>query len=67
MVGETHQRIGGAGKDSSPVLHLPKACCDGLKLGRGDRVDLVFDDVLVVIPRPGRQADRVRQALAEED
>ena len=47
------------------MLHLPLSWCDGLGLEKGDRVDLVFDDVLVVIPRKTPQADRVRRAMAE--
>jgi len=65
MVAETTHRIGSSGSPRSRVLHLPLSWCDGLGLEKGDRVDLVFDDVLVVIPRKTPQADRVRRAMAE--
>ncbi len=36
-----------------------------LGLKPGQTVEVLFDDILVVIPRPGPQADRVRKAMAE--
>jgi hypothetical protein len=42
---------------------VPKLWADALSLKAGDRVDLLFDEVLVVIPRPSKQAERVRRAM----
>lgn len=59
-------RVQPAGAGESRRLNLPKAWTDALSLKPGDVVEVLFDDVLVVIPRSGPQAERVRAALAEE-
>jgi bifunctional DNA-binding transcriptional regulator/antitoxin component of YhaV-PrlF toxin-antitoxin module len=47
-------------------MTFPTAWARALGMKPGDTVEVFYDDVLIVIPKPGRQADRVRRALAEE-
>lgn len=47
-------------------LTFPAAWARAIGLKPGDLVEVLYDDVLLVIPRPGPQADRVRRAMAEE-
>jgi hypothetical protein len=57
--------VGEVSGTGAKLLHIPKAFSEGNELRKGQRVELVFDDVLIVIPRPSPQADRVRRAMAE--
>lgn len=59
-------KIGEVAGSGGKLLHIPKAYIDGNNLHKGDVVELLFDDVLVLIPWPSPQADRVRRAMAEE-
>jgi len=65
MVALTRHRIGSSGKVSARVLHLPLAFCEGVGLAKGQVVEILYGDVLVVIPRPSPHAERVRLAMAE--
>jgi hypothetical protein len=64
MVAMREAKVGQVGRGAK-VLHLPKSWVDGVGIRAGQLVELVFDDILVVIPRPSRQADRVRRAMEE--
>jgi hypothetical protein len=65
MTGVRKVRVQPSGAGDSRRLNLPKAWTDALQLKPGDVVDVLFDDVLVVIPHPSPQAGRVRHAMAE--
>ena len=65
MSGRTTVRVQAAGVGTARRLNLPKSWTDSLGLQPGQRVDLLFDDVLVVVARPSRQAERVSAALEE--
>ncbi|HEV2166516.1 MAG TPA: AbrB/MazE/SpoVT family DNA-binding domain-containing protein [Thermoplasmata archaeon] len=52
--------MGGTG---AKLLHLPKAFAEGNGIRKGQHVELLFGDVLVLIPRESSQADRVRKAM----
>lgn len=45
------------------LLNVPKAYSTGLGLEGGEQVTLLLGEVLVVVPRPSPQADRVRRAM----
>lgn len=65
MPAATRVKIQAAGIGTSRRVNLPKSWTDALGLEPGNVVDLVFDDVLVVVARPSKQAARVRAALEE--
>ncbi|HEV2316693.1 MAG TPA: AbrB/MazE/SpoVT family DNA-binding domain-containing protein [Thermoplasmata archaeon] len=56
-------RIGEVGGTGAKLLHLPKAFAEGNGIRKGQHVELLFGDVLVLIPRESSQADRVRKAM----
>lgn len=58
-------RIGEVSGTGSKLVHLPKAFADGNRLRKGQAVELLLGDVLVLIPGPSAQADRVRRAMRE--
>jgi hypothetical protein len=66
MPGKALRTVGTNGSSRARYLVLPRAWCDGAGVSKGCRVEVLYDDVLVVIPKPGRQAERVRRALDEE-
>jgi bifunctional DNA-binding transcriptional regulator/antitoxin component of YhaV-PrlF toxin-antitoxin module len=65
MSGLSRRRVLG-NIDSGLRMTFPTAWARALGVKPGDSLEALYDDVLVVIPRPGRQADRVRRALAED-
>jgi bifunctional DNA-binding transcriptional regulator/antitoxin component of YhaV-PrlF toxin-antitoxin module len=46
-------------------ITLPSAWTRAMHLRAGDQLEILYDDVLLAIPRPGPQAKRVREAMAE--
>jgi bifunctional DNA-binding transcriptional regulator/antitoxin component of YhaV-PrlF toxin-antitoxin module len=64
MAGVTTRKILG---DSATGLRitLPSAWTRAMNLRAGDSIEVQYDDVLLAIPRPGPQAERVRQAMEE--
>jgi hypothetical protein len=66
MPGLQRARVGEVSGTHSKFVHLPKAFVDGNDVQKGQSVELVLGDVLVLIPRDSAQARRVRRAMAEE-
>ena len=64
MPGEKDATFTEGAKDSLRV-NLPRAWVTAIGLRAGDRVRLVFDDVLLIVPHAGPQAERARRALSE--
>lgn len=62
MIASGRRRIYGAPEDGLR-LGLPVVWTRALGLKPGDSVEVLFDDVLLVIPVSSRQADRVRRAM----
>ncbi len=58
MPGRTERRVGANGTSQSRYVVLPRAWCDGTGIGKGSSVELLFDGVLVVVPRGMRAAAR---------
>ena len=65
MTGLSNRRVLGT-EATGLRMTFPTAWARALGLRPGDSIEVLFDDVLVVIPRPSPQADRVRRAMAEE-
>jgi hypothetical protein len=64
MPARTTRKIGTLGLSQSRYVILPRSWCDGTGIGKGSRVELLSDGVLVVVP-PGMRgaAGRVLAAL----
>jgi antitoxin component of MazEF toxin-antitoxin module len=65
MVALKSARIGEVGSTGAKLLRLPKAWVDGVGIRKGQEVEILFDDVLLVIPKSSAQALRVRRAMEE--
>lgn len=64
MTGEVERSVLAFGADKRQyAVTLPRAWADGVGLRPGNRVAVVYSDVLVVIPKDSSQARRVRSAL----
>ena len=61
VIGRVRRRIYRDG--SGARIGLPKLWVDSLGLRPGDEVELVFDEIVLVIPRRSAQANRVRKAM----
>lgn len=46
-------------------LGIPKLYAEAMGMKKGEKVEVFFDDVLVVVPRKSAQADRVLRAMRE--
>jgi bifunctional DNA-binding transcriptional regulator/antitoxin component of YhaV-PrlF toxin-antitoxin module len=46
-------------------ITLPSAWTKAWNLRAGDRLEVLYDDVLLAIPKAGPQAERMRRAMAE--
>lgn len=63
MPGRTERRVGANGASQSKYVVLPKVWCEGTGVGKGSRVELLFDGVLVIVP-PGMGGDATRVLAA---
>lgn len=61
MIARVRRRIYRDG--SGARIGIPKIWIDALGLHPGEEVEVVFDEVLLIIPRRTRQAERVRKAM----
>ncbi len=46
-------------------IGMPKIWTDAMNLKKGTKVDVVFDEILVVVPKKSAQAERVLKAMRE--
>ncbi len=58
MAGEVERSVGATGPRKSLLLILPRAWTCGVRLGKGDRVRVLYNDVALIVP-PGVSSARV--------
>lgn len=46
-------------------IGVPKVFLDGMGLRHGDKVEVYYDDVLVIVPKKTAQSERVLAAMRE--
>lgn len=46
-------------------IGMPKVWTDAMCLKKGNKVEVVFDEILVVIPKKSAQAERVLKAMQD--
>lgn len=65
MIGRLRRSLYENGSDGTVRVGVPKVWSDAMGLKKGDVVEVVFDDILVVIPQMCPQAERVLKAMRE--